>query len=80
MSKIKRGFAALFSARGKISYRRLLAFAAGSAFFGFSQLSEQNWMILALAFMGIEGVQAVVGLMKPAPAAAPAAPKPDPAP
>jgi len=79
MSKIKRGFAALFSARGKISYRRLLAFAAGSGFFGFDQLSEQNWMILALAFMGIEGVQAVMGIFK-TPAAAPAAPKPDPAP
>lgn len=45
----------LFGDRGRLSYRRLLAFAAATALLISGHLSEGNWLWVALGFMGLEG-------------------------
>ena len=70
MNTIKKGLGALFSgsAKSRISYRRLFAFVVSTGLLIGSKLGEENWMIVVLAFMGLEGAVALVSAVKPPPA------------
>lgn len=67
---VRRGVHAFLGAQDRLSYRRLLAWAAGCGFLLGGQITEWAWLTLTGIFISSEAAERILGA-RPAPPAAP---------
>lgn len=64
MQAIKGAFLGLFHAHERISYRRLMAFLAGTGLLYLEKLDGDQWVAVAIAFIAGEAAPKILGALR----------------